>query len=117
MHLDARFSLPTFCAAIPANQRRHMKGPSSAKSGSQTSLSRSREKNLQDQEKRYGARIKNGEINVNHLKIVVVGDGACGKVSARICLGCSLDHIESSRHVCFMPFRKDVSLKYVVSSS
>jgi len=61
-----------------------MKDHSSTKSESRKPPGKSLEKKLQDDEERYAARIRNGRINVNRMKLVVVGDGACGKVSARI---------------------------------
>ena len=75
------------------------------------------EKKLRDEEERYAARLRNSRINVNSLKIVIVGDSGCGKVNARICLRRPHDHIESSRLVCFMHFRKVASQKYVAVSS
>ena len=117
MRLDVRFSsnvLALYLATL-ANQRRHSRG-SLAKPESQAQSSTSLEKKLQDEEKKYAGRISSGEINVNRLKIVVVGDGGCGKVSAKTCLHRPHDHLESSRPVCFMHFRQDASLKWVVVS-
>ena len=57
---------------------------SSTEPESLTPPDRRLEKKLRDEEERYATRIRNSRINVDNLKIVVVGDVGCGKVGARI---------------------------------